>query len=205
MKKLTGKQQKFIDEYLVDFNATQAAIRAGYKEKTAYSMGQRLLKKVEIQNAFQEAKEKQQERTQITADDVVREIYRLATFDPRKLFHSDGTPKQITELDDETAACIGGMDIVERRVGDEEPEFETTKKLKIWDKNAALEKLCKHFQLYAPDQVHVSNPQGGPVEHEHNHKHEHDVSDPVAELIDEMFANNNVDKDTKTQDDEPEA
>lgn len=46
---MTPKQQRFIDEYLIDLNATQAAIRAGYSEKTAYSMGSRLLKNVEIQ------------------------------------------------------------------------------------------------------------------------------------------------------------
>ncbi len=52
-KKLTAKQQKFCDEYLVDLNATQAAIRAGYSPKTAYSIGGRLLSKVEIQEYIQ--------------------------------------------------------------------------------------------------------------------------------------------------------
>ena len=51
--KLNDKQKRFVDEYLVDLNATAAAKRAGYSEKTAYSMGQRLLKKVEIQAAIQ--------------------------------------------------------------------------------------------------------------------------------------------------------
>lgn len=51
---LTEKQQRFCDEYLIDYNATQAAIRAGYSEKTAYSQGQRLLKKVEIKTYIDE-------------------------------------------------------------------------------------------------------------------------------------------------------
>lgn len=58
MAKLTAKQKRFTDEYLVDANATQAAIRAGYSEKTAYSQGQRLLKKVEVQTYIEEQLEK---------------------------------------------------------------------------------------------------------------------------------------------------
>jgi len=58
MAKLTRKQQRFADEYLVDANATQAAIRAGYSEKTAYSQGQRLLKNVEVKKYIDEQLEK---------------------------------------------------------------------------------------------------------------------------------------------------
>ena len=58
MAKLTRKQQRFADEYLVDANATQAAIRAGYSEKTAYSQGQRLLKNVEVKKYIEEQLER---------------------------------------------------------------------------------------------------------------------------------------------------
>lgn len=56
--KLTAKQQRFCDEYLISFNATQAAIKAGYSEKTAYSQGQRLLKNVEVKAYLDEQKER---------------------------------------------------------------------------------------------------------------------------------------------------
>ena len=72
--KLTDKQKRFVEEYLVDLNATQAAIRAGYSERTAYSIGQRLLKKVEVQEAIQQAQNKRSERTQITQDEVIRRL-----------------------------------------------------------------------------------------------------------------------------------
>lgn len=72
--KLTDKQKQFVEEYLVDLNATQAAIRAGYSEQTGYSIGQRLLKKVEVQEAIQQAKNKRSERTQITQDEVIRRL-----------------------------------------------------------------------------------------------------------------------------------
>ena len=73
-KKLTPKQQRFVDEYLVDLNATQAAIRAGYSAKTAGSIGQRLLKKVEIQAELAAAMAARGERTEITADYVLRRL-----------------------------------------------------------------------------------------------------------------------------------
>lgn len=71
---LTSKQKLFVDEYLVDLNATQAAIRAGYSEKTAYSIGNENLMKPEIAKAIQNAQQKRQERTEITQDRVVQEI-----------------------------------------------------------------------------------------------------------------------------------
>lgn len=70
--KLTDKQKRFIEEYLVDLNATQAAIRAGYSEKTAYSIGEENLKKPEIKRAIEDAQLNRSSRVQITQDDVIR-------------------------------------------------------------------------------------------------------------------------------------
>lgn len=78
MARLNERQERFCNEYLIDLNATQAAIRAGYKEKTAYSMGQRLLKNVEVQNYIQERKQNRIERTEITQDMVLRELAIIA-------------------------------------------------------------------------------------------------------------------------------
>ena len=74
MSKLTEKQKKFVDEYLIDLNATQAAIRAGYSEKTARSIGQRLLTNVDIQKYMQKEQKELQERTSIRQEDVLREL-----------------------------------------------------------------------------------------------------------------------------------
>ena len=65
-KKLTPKQQRFIDEYLVDLNATQAAIRAGYSEKTAPEIGRQNLMKLDIKEAIAKRQQKRAERTEIT-------------------------------------------------------------------------------------------------------------------------------------------
>lgn len=74
MVKFTDKQQMFIDEYLVDLNATQAAIRAGYSEKTAYSQGQRLLKNVEVHARIEELKKTRAERLNLDAYWVLKRL-----------------------------------------------------------------------------------------------------------------------------------
>ena len=74
MAKLTAKQQRFVDEYLIDLNATQAAIRAGYSEKTAFSIGTENLRKPLIQKAIQQRKQAREQRTEITQDRVIQEL-----------------------------------------------------------------------------------------------------------------------------------
>ncbi|WP_109078462.1 terminase small subunit [Aggregatibacter kilianii] len=70
--KLTNKQKRFIEEYLIDLNATQAAIRAGYSKDTAKEIGYENLTKPHIQEAIAEAQSKRSERAQIKQDDVIR-------------------------------------------------------------------------------------------------------------------------------------
>lgn len=82
---LTDKQQRFVDEYMVDMNATQAAIRAGYSPHTANEQGSQLLAKLSIRRALNAARKEQQERTQITADGVLREAWNIVTADTREL------------------------------------------------------------------------------------------------------------------------
>ena len=100
MAKLNPQQQAFVQEYLVDLNATQAAIRAGYSQKSARSMASQLLTKLNIQEAIAAARIRQQERTQITADRVLLEVARLSFYDPRKFFRDDGSPECGSESDD---------------------------------------------------------------------------------------------------------
>lgn len=143
---LNEKQKQFVQEYLVDLNATQAAKRAGYSERTAYSQGQRLLKHDEIQRAIQEARKEQMERTDITADRVLTEYARVAFFDPRKLFRDDGRPREIGDLDQDTAAALAGLDVLEHF---EEGEFAGyVKKYRVASKLHALDALAKHLGLF---------------------------------------------------------
>ena len=91
-KKLTDKQEAFCDEYLKDFNATQAAIRAGYSEKTARSAGQRLLTNVDIKRRLAEAQAKRSERLEISVDRVALELARIGF----------STIKEIAEFDSDS-------------------------------------------------------------------------------------------------------
>lgn len=75
--KLTPKQQLFVEEYLIDFNATQAAIRAGYSENTAYSQGPRLLENVEIQRGIEKGKQKLIKKLDIKKEDIIRDLIRI--------------------------------------------------------------------------------------------------------------------------------
>jgi len=148
LSKLTPKQSRFVDEYLVDLNASKAALRAGYSEKTAYSIGHANLKKVEIEKAISERRENASERTKITLDQVVREAARLALFDPRKMFKADGTPRAIQDLDDDTAACIAGLDVMNIGSGD---EISQVLKYKLAPKGQAIDTLMKHLGGYEKD------------------------------------------------------
>ncbi|MFL9904204.1 terminase small subunit [Paraburkholderia fungorum] len=82
---LTDKQRRFVDEYLVDLNATQAAIRAGYSERTADKIASQLLGKTRVSEAIQEAMKSRSERTQITADMVLQKWWDLANVDANDL------------------------------------------------------------------------------------------------------------------------
>lgn len=74
---LTDKQRRFVDEYLVDLNATQAAIRAGYSQKTAGQIGEQNLKKLEIAAAIQNAQAARAKRTEVTQDEVIKDLREL--------------------------------------------------------------------------------------------------------------------------------
>lgn len=149
-KKLTPKQKRFIDEYLIDLNATQAAIRAGYSPKTAHSIGQENLTKPEIMRELEKAMQKRQERTEITQDRVLKEYARIAFLDPRRFFDSDGTPKPIEALDDDTAAALAGLEIREEfsGTGAERQLSGYTKKYKLVNKLGALDSLAKHLGMF---------------------------------------------------------
>ena len=75
--KLNPKQELFVKEYLIDFNATQAALRAGYSPKTAYSQGPRLLDNVEIQREIEKGKQKTLKKLEITREDILKKAYNI--------------------------------------------------------------------------------------------------------------------------------
>jgi phage terminase small subunit len=158
-EKLTDKQARFCEEYLIDLNATQAAIRAGYSENSAMEQGYQLLQNTSVKEHLKKRQQKLQEKTGITQERVLNELAAIAFSDVRKFYNEDGTLKQITELDDETASALSGMDIDEifEFVDGKKEKIGNTKKIKRWDKVKALENLAKHLGLFEADNIQKTN------------------------------------------------
>ena len=144
---LPPKQERFVHEYLIDLNATNAARLAGYKHPNI--QGPRLLVNVSIQERIKELKSKCLARVDVKAENVLLELGRLAFSDARRLFRSDGSLKTMEEMDDNTAAAIASVEVFEefRGTGENRTLVGYTKKIRLWDKNKALENLAKHFKL----------------------------------------------------------
>ncbi|QEH97297.1 terminase small subunit [Gluconobacter thailandicus] len=149
MADLTPKQARFVEEYLVDLNATQAALRAGYSQKTAAKIGSENLKKPEIQNAISEAQGRRSERTEITQDRVLQELAKLGFGDIRAIFSENGSLKRPTDMDEDAAARISSIEVVVKPVpGTQGQEVEHVAKIKLWDKLGALTQLGRHLGLF---------------------------------------------------------
>lgn len=141
---MTKKQKLFIEEYLIDLNATQAAIRAGYSPQTAYSIGQENLNKPEIKNALEKAMAERSRRTGINADRVLTELAKMAFVNPKDVINmKDGSVLNDAVPDD--LACIQSVKI-KTSYSDTGETIE--KEVKLYDKKACLELLGKHLGLF---------------------------------------------------------
>lgn len=147
---LTPKQRLFVAEYLVDKNATQAAIRAGYSQKTARSIGEENLTKPDIKAAIDSALEQQIERVEVNADIVLRELIALATVDIAEAFDENGALRPIHDIPKDVRKAISGVDVYSERVSGsgEDAEIGYTKKIRFWDKKGSLELLGKHLKMF---------------------------------------------------------
>ncbi len=137
--KLTPKQAMFVAEYLVDSNATRAAIKAGFAEASAAVTGARLLKNKTIAAAIEDRKAQLVKKLELSAEHVLEELAKLAFYDIRDLFDEKGSLKKITELDDVARAAIAGIDVQGKRM---------ITKIKLSDRGQNLERLGRYFKLF---------------------------------------------------------
>lgn len=144
---MTAKQERFVAEYLIDLNATQAAIRAGYPAKTANRMGSENLSKPDIAAAIAAKTAKQLEKADLTAQMVKDRLAALAFVDPRKFFNADGTIKPITELDADTAACVAQFEVIKKNAEAGDGHMDTVHKVRLVDSTKPLNTLAEHFGL----------------------------------------------------------
>jgi phage terminase small subunit len=143
---LTPKQTRFVAEYLIDLNATQAAIRAGYSPDTANEQGSRLLAKPNIKDAVAGKAEALAEKLDLSAERVLNAIAQIAFGDVRGAFDDEGRLLLPSEWDDATAAAIAGIEVVTVSKG--EGAVEHVAKIKREDRLKALDMLARHHSLY---------------------------------------------------------
>ena len=147
---LTDKQEMFCREYLIDLNATQAAIRAGYSVKTANRTASENLSKPDIQNRIAELKNKRNEDVGINAAYVLQRLVEIDQMDVADILNDDGSLKAVSQWPKCWRITLQGIDISSTiRNFDEETEETILKKIKWPDKVKNLELLGKHVDVQA--------------------------------------------------------
>lgn len=143
-KGLTDRQARFVEEYLVDLSATQAAIRAGYSEQTAGKIGWENLQKPHIAEAVAEAQRARADRTHVTQDVVLSELYAIACADMAQFAEWNG--KGVTLLDSHDLGPTLTRCVAE--VSQSVTQHGGTIRFKLHDKIKALELLGKHLGMF---------------------------------------------------------
>lgn len=148
---ITRKQQRFVDEYLLDLNATQAAIRAGYSEKSANINGPRLLVNACIQDAIMAAQDKRAARVQIDADYVLRRLADIDQMDCMDIIGDSGAIKPISQWPKIWRQFVSGFDVADifEGSGDDRKLVGLLKKIKWPDKVKNLELIGRHVGVQA--------------------------------------------------------
>lgn len=144
MAKLTAKQQRFVDEYLIDLNATQAAIRAGYSPQTAQEQGSQNLSKLMVSEAIDKALAARSRRTGITQDRVLRELAKVAFVNANDVIDPDSATVRANATE-EDLACIQAVKV---KTSESEMGYSSEREIKLYDKMRALEMLGKHLGLF---------------------------------------------------------
>jgi phage terminase small subunit len=157
-ERLSIREAAFIREYSVDFNATAAAIRAGYSKSTAGAIGHEYLGKPKIKDALAKYAAEKMAEIDFSATRVLKELARLAMFDPAKLFNEDGSVKAIHEMDENSRMAIAGFEVVELPGGKG-----VLKKFRLADKGANLERLGRYHKLFTAKQE-LTGAGGGPLQ-----------------------------------------
>lgn len=161
---LTPKQARFVDEYLIDLNATQAAIRAGYSARSAEVTGSRLLSNAKVAQAIAEAQGARSERVKVDADWVLTRLTEEATADLADILDDAGAIKSVKEWPKIwRQGLVAGIDVQEDVI--EGVKVGQTVKLKLSDRIKRIELIGKHVAVHAfREKVEHSGPDGGPIQ-----------------------------------------
>lgn len=145
---LTAKQARFVEEYLVDLNATQAAVRAGYSEKTARQVGSENLTKPVIQSAISAAQSERSERTKINSDWVLLRLAQEANADIADLYDDDGALRPVREWPEIWRTGLVTAVDVEEMTSDGDA-IGRVRKVKLSDRIKRIELIGRHVNVQA--------------------------------------------------------
>jgi phage terminase small subunit len=164
-KPFTAKQAQFIKEYPIDFNGTQAAIRAGYAEKGANVTASKLLTNPNIAAAIQEQCATKAKDADISLERILKEYKSIAYFDIAKLYNEDGDLKKIHEIDEETRRAISSIesDDLFAGAGDSRKHVGYTRKVKACSKRDALADLMRHVGGFEKDNAQQNAGESKPI------------------------------------------
>lgn len=154
---LNAKQQRFVAEYLIDLNATQAAIRAGYSKRTAASIANENLSKPEIAAAVAEKTQAQLDKAGVTAEMVKARIALLAFQDVRQFFDEAGNLLAVTKLGDDAASQVASFEVIKKNAAAGDGVIDTVHKIRTVDAIKPLEMLAKHFGLLVDKVEHTGD------------------------------------------------
>lgn len=163
MGKMTAKQQLFCKEYLVDLNATQAAIRAGYSSRRADAIGHENLRKPEIAAVVQELMNVRSQKTEVNAEYVLKRLHDIDSMNVTDILNDDWTLKPLSQWPVVWQTYLSSFDVQEMRMGQESSDSAVAflKKIKWPDKVKILELLGKHVSVSAfADKVDHSSSDG---------------------------------------------
>ncbi len=158
---LSDAEKTFVAAYMIDRNGAAAyrAVRPNATPITARVTGSQWLSKPNVRAAVDAAIAKLNNKLELTAERTLREIARLAYFDPRKLLDPKGNPLPLNELDDDTAAAIAGLEVQSIELGSGENALPAVvKKYKLADKKGALDMAAKHLGLFKEDNKQRTDP-----------------------------------------------
>lgn len=144
MPKLSAKQKRFVDEYLIDLNATQAAIRAGYSPDTANEIGSQNLVKLSIKNEIDKKMAERSRRTGVNADRVVRELAKIAFSKATDIVDTD-TATLRSDVSDDDLATIQAVKV---KISNTDSGHLEEREIRFADKLKALELLGKHIGMF---------------------------------------------------------
>jgi phage terminase small subunit len=142
-RKLTDKQKKFVEEYLIDLNATQACIRAGYSPKYADREGHKLVENSRVSEAIAESMAERSRRTGINQDRIVQELARIAFVKITDVANDDGSINR--DASDDDLACIESVKVESSST---DTGYSEKREVKLASKMKALELLGKHLGMW---------------------------------------------------------